>query len=111
MIVPNANLAIVDEARLIGYGLNPAHPRGRHKARAFRSRIGIVGRSNAGILRAGLLAAVKTSIASPGDKDSFGQRYIVDFDLPGPGGRARVRSAWITRSGEDFPRLLSCYVL
>jgi len=27
------------------------------------------------------------------------------------GERAVVRSSWIIRNGEDFPRLTSCYVL
>jgi hypothetical protein len=31
--------------------------------------------------------------------------------MNGPAGQAKVRSGWIVRSGEDFARLTSCYVL
>jgi hypothetical protein len=110
MIVPNASHAVVDEARLIDYCLNPAHPRGKHKMRNFRGRMGI-SRSNAGILRAGLLAAVQTAVTAKGEKDSSAERYTIDFDLAGPGGRVKVRSAWIIRPGDGFPRLTTCYVL
>ncbi|MGB1110932.1 MAG: DUF6883 domain-containing protein [Gammaproteobacteria bacterium] len=35
MKVPNADKVIVDIRKLTDYGLNYAHPRGRHKARVF----------------------------------------------------------------------------
>ena len=38
-----------------------------------------------------------------------GDRAVVD--LAKLTGEATVRSSWIVRSGEDFPRLTSCYVL
>jgi len=110
MILPNAHLAVVDDAKLVEYCLNPQHPRGRHKARVFRSRLGI-GPNEFQILRDALLAAVKTPVASIGEVDSFGQRYIVDFEMDSPAGGATVRSAWIIRADEDFPRLSTCYVL
>lgn len=47
----------------------------------------------------------------PGVVDGFGSRYVIDFLASGPKGAALVRSAWIVRAGEDFPRFTSCYVL
>ena len=41
----------------------------------------------------------------------YGQLYVLDFPVQGPRGEAMVRSGWIIRQGEDFPRLTSCYVL
>ena len=41
----------------------------------------------------------------------FGQRYTVDFTLCTAVGTASIRSAWIVRTGEDFPRLTTCFVL
>ena len=38
-------------------------------------------------------------------------RYVLDFSMSGPAGEAQIRSTWIVRTGEDFPRLTSCYVL
>jgi hypothetical protein len=79
MKLPNAAQALVDLAKLRDYCLNPAHPRGRHKARVFAT--------------------------------ALGQRYVLDFPMNGPGGRAMVRSMWIVLSHENFARLTSCYVL
>jgi hypothetical protein len=47
-----------------------------------------------------------------GEKDDFGQRYRVDFEMTGVNGNtAKVRSGWIVRSDEDFPRLATVFVL
>ena len=43
--------------------------------------------------------------------DEFGDRHRLDFEVAIPPGRALIRSAWIIRSGEDFPRLTTCFVL
>jgi uncharacterized protein DUF6883 len=110
MKIPNGHQAIVDERKLRDYCLDPAHPRGRHKARPFASALGIY-RENASILRQALLGAVMEEEATPGARDEYGQRYIVDFEMTGPSGNARIRSAWIVLVAENFPRLTSCYVL
>lgn len=110
MKILNGNRAIVDERKLRDYCLNPSHPRGRHKARQFASVLGIY-QENASILRQALLGAVMEEQATLGARDEYGQRYIVDFEMTGPSGNARIRSAWIVLAGEDFPRLTSCYVL
>ncbi|MFI0608516.1 MAG: DUF6883 domain-containing protein [Anaerolineae bacterium] len=41
----------------------------------------------------------------------YGQRYVLVFEMVGLRGSAIVRSLWIVRTGEDIPRLTSCYVL
>ena len=51
------------------------------------------------------------SEATPGEKDRYGQRFVLDFEIEGPKGNAVVRSLWLVRTGEDFPRLLTCFVL
>jgi hypothetical protein len=65
---------------------------------------------DADVLRAALLAAVRTEEALPGEQDAYGQRYVVDFLMRGPHGQAIVRSSWIVRAGDDMPGLTSCYV-
>ena len=110
MKIPNAENAVVDLAKLREYCLDPAHPRGKHKARAFAAVLGLTG-DDAESLRDALLDAVRTSErAVRGEKDGFGQRYVLDFDYDGPSSSAVVRSAWIVRSDEDFPRFVSCFV-
>jgi hypothetical protein len=37
--------------------------------------------------------------------------YSVEFTLRKNDREARVCSAWIARTGEGFPRLISCYVI
>lgn len=108
--LPNAERAVVDIEKLRDYCLSLEHPRGRHKARVFQAALGLTA-DHAEELRQALLAAVRTAEAAPTEKDGFGRRFVVDFVMEGPAGQASVRSAWIVRRGEDFPRLTSCHVL
>jgi hypothetical protein len=62
-------------------------------------------------LQRALLSAAHTYEAFSIGGDDYGQRYAVDFPLDGPGGTAAIRSLWIVRDGENFPRLITCYVL
>ena len=110
MKLPGAERAVVDLAKLRDYCLNTQHPRGRHKARVFESVLGL-GATEAEVLRRALLQAAVDGQAVPGESDDYGQRYVVDFELRGPRGRAAVRSNWIILTDEDYPRLTSCYVL
>lgn len=109
MKLPNGDRAIVDIHKLEDYCLNPQHPRGRHKARVFAS-VGIQ-ESHAEEFRTILLGVARSSEAYPTAETPYGQRYIIDFDLTRQGRKARIRSTWIVRTGEELPRLTSCYVL
>lgn len=110
MKLPGGEQAVVDIVKLRDYCLNPLHPRGRHKSRVFHSTLQLtVG--DAEFLRSELLRAARDAEAVPGDKDEFGTRYTVDFPIVRENSRATIRSAWIIRAGEQFPRLTSCYVL
>jgi hypothetical protein len=63
------------------------------------------------VLRRALLEAASWAEVTEGDKDDYGQRYVLDREVAGPAGNALVRSRLIFLGGEDFPRLISCYVL
>jgi hypothetical protein len=110
MKLPNAERAVVDVKKLRDYCLNLHHPRGRHKARVFASSLGIVA-ADAEMLRRELLAAAVSEDVLLIDTDEYGQRYQLDLTLTRNNRKARVRSSWIVRRGEDFPRLTSCYIL
>jgi hypothetical protein len=110
MRLPNGEHAIVDERKIIDYCLSEEHDDGKHKARLFREIVGIA-LDNAGLLLDALKDAAAAGEAAPGKLDRYGQRYVIDFALQGPGGTATVRSAWIVLAGERFPRLVSCYIL
>src|SRR3712207_723711 len=100
MRMPNADRAVVDIVKLRDYCLDPAHPRGRHKARVFAAVLGIEA-GDAEIVRRALLEAARSVDATPAEDDRYGQRYVVDFLMSGPAGQAAIRSAWIVRRGED----------
>jgi hypothetical protein len=107
--VPNADRAVVEVGKLRDYCLNPDHFRGQYKARVFASALAMSA-DEAEELRDAALVAVRTEDAIPGENDQYGQRYAVDFTMVRDGRTAVVRSTWIIRAGEDFPRLTSCYV-
>ena len=109
-MLPYAEHAFIDDAKLVHYCLALDHPVGRNKALLFRSTLGFTA-SDASALRGLILEAVRVHDAVPGRLDEFGQRYAVDFPVKTPVGSAAVRSAWIIRSEENFPRLTSCFVL
>jgi hypothetical protein len=104
MKLPNAANAIVEIEKLSEYCLSENHPRGKHKARVFANLLGLTA-SDA------LLNAARTEEALIGERDDYGQRYLVDFSMKRHGREAAIRSAWIVRAGENVPRLTSCYVL
>ena len=110
MKLPHPEHAFIDVRKLTDYCLDPDHPRGRHKARMFASVLGIT-RDDAEQLRYALLLAARTQESRRAEKDEHGERFVVESWVAGPRGRARVRSLWIVRTGESFPRLVSCYVL
>jgi hypothetical protein len=108
--LPNRERAFVDVAKLRDYCLSLVHPVGKHKAKVFLSVLGLT-QNDALFLQAALLEAAKTGEATEGGKDDYGQRYSIDFSMQTDKGTAIVRSAWIILINEDFPRLVSCYVL
>ncbi len=68
MKLPNAEQAFVDSRKLTEYCLDPAHPRGRHKARVFASALGFT-RDRAEDLQAALLLAARTADARIVERD------------------------------------------
>jgi hypothetical protein len=110
MKVPNAERAIVDMSKLRDYALNPTHRVGGHKARLFAKLLGMT-LSDSEALRDILLDVAQSESAILGELDEHGQRYVIDFLLTWQNNRAMVRSAWIIRPDEDFPRLVTCYPL
>jgi hypothetical protein len=103
---------VVDIAKVRDYCLSDSHPRGRHKARVFRSRLGLTA-GDADLLLRALLDAARSRPDNlrPTDADDYGQRYVLDFEMTTAAGTATVRSAWIVLAGQDVLRFTTCYVL
>ena len=109
MKLPNAEAAVIDIHKLRDYSLNMQHDRGKHKARLFLAILGL-SVENAEELEFILLEAIQIYEAISSSQDEYGQRYLVDFPLTRNGNTATIRSTWIVRSTETFPRLTSCYI-
>ena len=108
MILPAADRAYVDPGKLRGYLLAPDNPKSRGKVRAF---------VDAGysakewqLLADHLKQLARFGLARPGRVSVFGEKYEVDGILRSPnGGSLGVRTIWIVRPGEDFPRFVTAY--
>jgi hypothetical protein len=115
MKLPNAENAVVDIAKLRDYCLNSNHPEGKHKARVFREKLGI-GRNDADLLRQWISEAILTEEAKEQKPTAYGRRFVLDFprrvdeQFKYVLSFVTVRSAWIIRNDEDFPRLTTCFI-
>ncbi len=110
MKLPNGHRAFVDVRKLRDYCLDPHSPKGRNKARVFTAALGLT-RRDAEFLRQILLEAAISEDCKPGEADDYGQRYTLDLTVATDRDCRLVRSGWIVRSGEDFPRLTTCFVV
>ena len=109
MKLPNAETAFIDIHKLRHYSLNIQHHQKKHKARLFLAILGL-SVENAEERELILLEAIQIYDAISSSQDEYGQRYLVDFPLTRNGNTATIRSTWIVRSTETFPRLTSCYI-
>ncbi|MGP1387884.1 MAG: DUF6883 domain-containing protein [Thainema sp.] len=109
MKLPNPEQAIIASEKLEGYSLNPNHSEGRHKAMVFQSALGL-NQANAEELRIALRQALETEDAIPTKRIAYGQKYQIDFEMTRDRKTALIRSIWIIRQNEDFPRLVTCYI-
>jgi hypothetical protein len=109
MKLPNGDRADVPLVRLTSYLLNPAHGTGKHKARVFAAALGLTA-SGASALQAWLLALARDGDAVLGAQDGHGQRFAISGKFAYNGREAVVRTAWIIRTGRDFPEFLTAFV-
>jgi hypothetical protein len=110
MRLPHAEDAVIDIHKLIDYCLNLDPPEGRHKARVFKAALDLAV-AEVEELEMALLEAVQSQPAIPTKRNPYGQKYLIDFMMSHGNKQALVRSAWIVRNDEGFPRLVTCYVL
>ena len=108
MLLPNADEAVIDSAKLRDYLLSPTHPLGRFKARFF----GALGFSAdrwqelESALRTQHLTRQAESLPVVGN----GQKFAIRAILTGPNGEsAAVVSVWFIRAGETGPRFVTAY--
>jgi hypothetical protein len=107
-MLPNAEQAVVEPAKLRDYLLAHVHPVGRFKARFFCG----LGYTPDGwqVLRDDLLRLASSGGAEPGEPGFYGQKFTVSGTLTGPNGRsATVKSVWLVPPDGDAPRFITAY--
>ncbi len=109
MKLDNSDKAIIEIEKLRDYCLNKEHPIGKHKATVFKTKLGLTS-NDFNELKELLLQGIKNNEAKESFTDVYGKRFYVDFSLTRLDFTAAIRSLWIVRSNEDFPRFISCYV-
>lgn len=111
--LPNCQHAVIAEAKLRLYALNPAHVsggKGTHKARVFSAALGF-DQSNWELLRDSIMEELPYYEATLGHEDEYGVRYNVILPITGPNGRTvQVITAWIIRPGAGHPELVTTLV-
>ena len=108
MLLPNADEAVIDSAKLRDYLLSTTHPLGRFKARFF----GALGFSADRWLE--LESAIRTQHLTQ-EAESLpamrsGQKFMIRAILTGPNGQsAALVTVWFIRTGETAPRFVTAY--
>lgn len=108
-LLPNHEQAFIAIEKLKDYSLDPLHPTGKDKAIVFKSVLGLTDQ-DAGFLGEAILKALPKGEAVPGREDQYGKRYLVDIKIHNLDKEVIVRTGWIIKKNEDFPRLTTCYV-
>jgi len=109
MKVPNCENAYIDIEKIRDYCLNDEHPRGKHKAIVFKSVLEL-NKKDAELLKRMIQEGVQLNDAEETFKDEYGVRFTVDIPQSIKDNRAVIRTLWIIKTNEDFPRLITCYV-
>jgi hypothetical protein len=100
MGLPPRHEAHIDRRKLTEYLLNRNHPDAKGKSAFFAGRYGTDWKQ----LRDDLMEHADGSVVRA-EETRHGTTYVVEGPLSG----AVVRSVWMIRTGESFPRLVTAY--
>jgi hypothetical protein len=110
MKLPNADAALVEQAKIIDYLLNPVHRYGASKARFF-AQFGFRAEEWE-VLALALREHGRQNEVRSVRETGFGPRYEVEGELAAPDGRRpRVCTVWQLDVGQTAPRLITTYPL
>jgi hypothetical protein len=108
MNLPDSDRAVIEDAKLTAYLLNPTHDEGGPKAHFFLAHG--YRRDQPGTLRAALLAHGRVHPVVGTRLTPHGMRYTISGPLLMPDGQTRVvRTVWQVDIGTDFPRLITAH--
>jgi hypothetical protein len=108
VLLPNADCAIVDDAKVREYLLSASHPVGRFKSVFF---IGLgFSAEDWTTLRDALLEFARAGDALPGQASPHGLKFEIRATLRGPSGReASVVTVWMISNGQDFAHFVTAF--
>lgn len=108
MNLPNAEAAIVDDAKVRDYLLSAANPRSRGKP-AFFHALGF-GFESYELLRDALARIARSEVAVEGQSSPFGRKFEIRAMLTGPSGKsAQINTVWIIENGSTTPRFVTAH--
>jgi SPP1 gp7 family putative phage head morphogenesis protein len=97
------------EEKVTKYALNPIHPRGRHKAKVFKSALGYT-LDNYNELIDNVYRKVDKDLFENQDPNKYGKKYKQIINITGPNGRnADILTGWILEKNGKY-RLTTIYV-
>ena len=108
MKLPNNELSIITNEKILDYLLNETHKDGKSKAKFFKS-YGF-NKQNIDVFRISLIKhAIDNNILNT-DNIKQGKLYIIVGNIKTPNGRnPRILAVWIIKHGENKPRLVTAY--
>ena len=107
-MLPNAEAATVDPAKVRDYLLSKSHPVGRFKEPVFAA-LGYT-QDRWQTLSDDLVALTKRETALPGQPSEHGKKFEVSGKLTGPNGRtALFKTVWIIRFDDPAPRFITAH--
>lgn len=102
--------AYIPKEKLVNYALNPDHPVGKEKAKAFKEALGYT-RENSDELQSKILELFREDKLVLKKENEHGKQYEQLMRITGPNGKtANVMTAWIKENKSAEPRLVSLYV-
>lgn len=110
MKLPNGDRAVVPIEKLRDYALNPAHAARGDKAAGFWRALRLR-QSNALALQALIRDSAARDDAVRFGFNAYGELFTIDATITWRGRSAVVRTGWIVRHEEDFPRLVTAFVV
>ena len=109
MLLPAGEQAVVEDAKLLDYVLNPEASRRAAHAGSFERLLGIT-RGNYEVLKEQLLQAAMSVEVEPGRPNPFGEKFEMRCPVRGPLGTRPVLAVWMREEGQASPRLITYYV-
>ena len=107
-MLPGAEHAVVEAAKIRDYLLSTSHPVGRFKAVVFFS-LGYTAEDWVK-LRDDILFLAKNGEARLGQQSEYGQKYEVSGTLLGPNGRARsITTVWLVPASDNRPKFITAF--